>query len=85
MDEGVAVEAFPRQGNEEGTWVRLPAVGEDVGDGLVQVTELPQQSAVHGLDDLADGDGLHIVPSPSVARSLGPGLRARPDGPPGRR
>ena len=63
VDIGVAVEAFPHQGDKQGAGVNGPAVGLYLSDGGVQSGERPQQTAVHRLQQLLQGNGLHHSPS----------------------
>ena len=70
VDIGVAVEAVPHQGDKQGAGVDGPAVGLYPGDGGVQGVKLPQQAAVHRLQQLGQGNGLHHSPSFRTFRDI---------------
>ena len=70
IDEGVAVEPLPLQGDEQAAGGDIPAVGAHL-DGLgVQIVKVPQQGAVHRLQQLSQCQCLHNDGAPLLNLSL---------------
>lgn len=76
-DIGVAVEALPHQGEEQGTGVDVPAVCIHAADRPVQTGFRPDQRTAHGGEQVPYCDGFHLPLNsfpPGLQRGLHDGL-----------
>ncbi len=84
VNEGVAVEPLPLQGDEQAARLNAPAVGAHLAHHGVQILKLSQQGTVYRLYQLSQCQCLHKIWRSSLPEGAGPSppVIFRPCGPP---